>query len=137
MNFLKISWHSKPGVLQLLISSLRACVSAMVLVKLASSTDLQAAVLLHPGRITEDEINSKSSICQAHAKYMLQVACCLRCSGSLFQMLRFLFQYWELRSTILPHLNDWNSLERSCQKNLRYVLKKSHSLILYSWFWIL
>ncbi|XP_050240382.1 endo-1,3;1,4-beta-D-glucanase-like isoform X3 [Quercus robur] len=34
------------------------CWGAMVLVKLASSTDLQAAVLLHPGRITEDEINN-------------------------------------------------------------------------------
>jgi len=34
------------------------CWGAMVLVKLASSTDLQAAVLLHPGQITEDEINN-------------------------------------------------------------------------------
>nr|POE69597.1 endo-1,3-1,4-beta-d-glucanase [Quercus suber] len=40
------------------IGSAGFCWGAMVLVKLASSTDLQAAVLLHPGRITEDEINN-------------------------------------------------------------------------------
>ncbi|XP_075653615.1 endo-1,3;1,4-beta-D-glucanase-like [Castanea sativa] len=33
------------------------CWGGMVLVKLASSTDLHAAVILHPGPITEDQIN--------------------------------------------------------------------------------
>jgi carboxymethylenebutenolidase len=40
----------------------------MVLVKLASSTDIQAAVVLHPGPITEDEIDGKSPTAQANAK---------------------------------------------------------------------
>ncbi|GLT70978.1 hypothetical protein SLA2020_430240 [Shorea laevis] len=33
------------------------CWGGMVVVKLASSTDIQAGVVLHPGRITEDEID--------------------------------------------------------------------------------
>ena len=46
-----------------------ACIfSGMVLMKLASSTDLHAAVVLHPGSITEDEVNGKSPIFQTHAK---------------------------------------------------------------------
>ena len=36
--------------------------------KLASSTDLHAAVVLHPGSITEDEVDGKSPIFQIHAK---------------------------------------------------------------------
>jgi len=32
----------------------------MVLVKLAGTEDIQAAVILHPGRITEDEIRGKA-----------------------------------------------------------------------------
>jgi hypothetical protein len=48
-------------------------------VKLASSTDMiQAAVVLHPGPITEDEIDGKSPTPQAHAQYVLLMACCLR-----------------------------------------------------------
>ena len=61
------------------ISSLLAYFSGVVLVKLASSTELHAAVILHPGPITEDQINGKYPISHAHAKYLLQIACCLRC----------------------------------------------------------
>ncbi|KAA8538545.1 hypothetical protein F0562_028153 [Nyssa sinensis] len=36
------------------------CWGGVVVVKLARSDDIQAAVILHPGRITEDEINDSS-----------------------------------------------------------------------------
>ena len=53
-------------MLQLLTSSLSAYVSGMVVVKLANSTDIHAGVLLHPGQITEEQINGKhfSNSCQ-------------------------------------------------------------------------
>ena len=61
------------------ISRLLAYFSGMVLVKLASSTDLHAAVILHPGPITEDQINGKYPISHTHAKFLIQTAWCLRC----------------------------------------------------------
>ena len=106
--------HCNPTVLQLLTSSLLACVTGTVAMKLASSTDLQNVVLLHPSSITEYHIDSKSPTFQAHTKYLLQIACCLRCWSSLFQMFRFQLLYWELRMTICPHQKNWNSLKRSC-----------------------
>jgi hypothetical protein len=48
-------------------------------VKLASSTDIQAAVILHPGQIADNEIDGKSPTPQVHAKYVLLMSCCLRC----------------------------------------------------------
>ena len=44
-------------MLQLLISSFPSYLPGKVVAKLASSTDIQAAVVLHPGKITEDEID--------------------------------------------------------------------------------
>ena len=38
-----------------------AFASGMVVVNLASSDDIQAAVVLHPGQITEDEIKGTFS----------------------------------------------------------------------------
>jgi carboxymethylenebutenolidase len=68
-------------VLWLLTSSLPSFVSGKVVVKLASSTDIQAAVVLHPGRITEDEIIGKFSL----VKLMLNI-----CSDRILsEMLRF------------------------------------------------
>ena len=77
--FEKYFLHCNPTVLQLLTSSLLACVTGTVAMKLASSTDLQNVVLLHPSSITEYHIDSKSPTFEAHTKYLLQIACCLRC----------------------------------------------------------
>lgn len=46
----------------------------MVLAKLAGSNDIQAAVILHPGEITEDEIKGKPSPVSAEYPTSLTVA---------------------------------------------------------------
>lgn len=44
--------------------------SGVVVVKLASSDYIQAGVVLHPGRITEDEINGNFHTSKAHNLYL-------------------------------------------------------------------
>ncbi len=65
---------------RILRSSFSAYVPGVVVVKLASSTDMiQAAVVLHPGRITEEEIDGKSPSTPQALVVVLLMACCVRC----------------------------------------------------------
>lgn len=69
--------------------------------KLAASVDLiQASVLLHPSRVTEDDIKGKLYAFQTHSTNLSLMEHCL------FQRLRFQLLYWELRLIILPQQNN-------------------------------
>ncbi|KAL7196842.1 hypothetical protein ACSBR1_036786 [Camellia fascicularis] len=46
------------------------CLTRVVVVKLARTDEIQAAVVLYPGRITEDEIKGKFHTSQAHNMYV-------------------------------------------------------------------
>ncbi|GMP76944.1 hypothetical protein CsSME_00033400 [Camellia sinensis var. sinensis] len=78
------------------------CWGGVVVVKLARTDEIQAAVVLHPGCITEDEIKGKFHTSQAHNLYV-----CVSVTDSLFlQRLSAQFQYWEPRLTRYLHLNN-------------------------------
>lgn len=87
---------------------------------MAISSDIQAAVILHPGPISDDEINGK-------LVFFILIGGNIKTSKIFdklylvsLQRSRFLLPYWEPKLTIFSHQKGWSKLKKNCLQNLRW-----------------